>query len=59
MTHVPTLAVYEVVKKKEAEKRAAARIEQAEGAEPSFGAIVRQQWEERKRELQKKGQEGS
>ena len=59
MAHVPTLAVYQVVKKKEAEKRAAARIEQVEGAEPNFGAIGRQQWEERKRELQNKGQEGS
>jgi len=42
---------YEVVKKKEAEKRLAARTEQA-GEEPSFGVVVRQQWEERKREME-------
>jgi len=45
----PTTAVYEVVKKKEAEKRA--ELRNTEGAEPSFGQIVQQQWEERKKEL--------
>ena len=49
-------AVYEVVRRKEAEKRAALRAEAVEGAEPNFGQIVRQQWEERKRELESKKQ---
>ena len=40
---------YEVVKRKEAERRAElAKSGQVD--EPSFGEIVRQQWEERKRE---------
>ena len=43
-------AVYEVVKKKEAEKIAGRQ--QAAPADPNnFGAILKAQWEERKREL--------
>jgi hypothetical protein len=48
---VVPVAVYEVVKRKEAEKRAEAKLA-AEGSDsPSFGELVKQQWEQKKTEL--------
>ena len=51
---VPTSVaiVYEVVKKKEAEKRAERVSSTKEAEEPTFADLVRQQWEEKKKALE-------
>jgi len=43
---------YEVVKKKEAEKRAERVSSTKEAEEPTFADLVRQQWEEKKKALE-------
>jgi len=48
---MPPAAVYEVVVRKEAERRALQKVE-PESAEPSFGDILKQKWEEKQRELE-------
>jgi len=53
---------YEVVKRKEAEKRAEAKISAAEAAksgEKSFGEILKLQWEEKKKEMAQREAAGS
>ena len=54
-TRGAVVAVYEVVKRKEAEKRAARRVE--EPAEGSFAATLKQEWE-KKRKVQNEQSSG-
>ena len=41
------------MKRKEAEKRAAAKITAQASETPSFGELVKQQWEKKKAELER------
>lgn len=52
LSYIPIGTVYEVVKKKEAEKRAERVSSPREAAEPTFADLVRQQWEEKKKALE-------
>ena len=50
---------YETVKKKEAEKRLANATPDAAADEPNFGDILKQQWEEKMRQLEEENKKAA